>query len=82
MNYSEQAVSFELHNNSLYGILSVPKVKPRAAVIIVVGGPQYRVGSHRQFVLLARSLAEQGILALRFDYTGMGYKPGHCKEVL
>lgn len=80
MNYSEQAVSFELHNNSLYGILSVPKVKPRAAVIIVVGGPQYRVGSHRQFVLLARSLAEQGILALRFDYTGMGYSQGIAKK--
>jgi exosortase A-associated hydrolase 1 len=58
----------------------VPKVKAKAAVIIVVGGPQYRVGSHRQFALLARYLAEQGILALRFDYTGMGYSQGITKK--
>ncbi len=41
-------------------------------VVIVVGGPQYRVGSHRQFVLLARRLAEEGVAVLRFDCTGMG----------
>lgn len=78
--YSEQAVAFSVHGQSLFGVLSVPKVKPKAAVIIVVGGPQYRVGSHRQFALLARYLAEQGILALRFDYTGMGYSQGITKK--
>jgi exosortase A-associated hydrolase 1 len=41
-------------------------------VVIVVGGPQYRVGSHRQFVLLARRLADEGVAVLRFDCTGMG----------
>jgi exosortase A-associated hydrolase 1 len=45
-------------------------------VLIVVGGPQYRVGSHRQFVLLARSLAQAGIAAMRFDYRGMGDSDG------
>jgi exosortase A-associated hydrolase 1 len=79
-NYSEQTVSFTLNNNYLFGVLSVPKVKAKAAVIIVVGGPQYRVGSHRQFALLARYLAEQGVLALRFDYTGMGYSQGIAKK--
>lgn len=78
--YAEQTVSFDLNNNHLFGILSVPKKKAKTAVIIVVGGPQYRVGSHRQFALLARSLAEQGILALRFDYTGMGYSQGIAKK--
>jgi exosortase A-associated hydrolase 1 len=78
--YSEQAVTFTVHGQSLFGILSIPKVKAKAAVIIVVGGPQYRVGSHRQFALLARYLAEQGILALRFDYTGMGYSQGILKK--
>jgi exosortase A-associated hydrolase 1 len=48
-------------------------------VLIVVGGPQYRVGSHRQFTLLARSLAEQGIAAMRFDYRGMGDSHGPAR---
>jgi exosortase A-associated hydrolase 1 len=45
-------------------------------VLIVVGGPQYRAGSHRQFTLLARSLAGAGIPAMRFDYGGMGDSEG------
>jgi len=34
------------------------------------------VGSHRQFLLLARSLAAGGIAAMRFDYRGMGDSEG------
>jgi exosortase A-associated hydrolase 1 len=45
-------------------------------VLIVVGGWQYRVGSHRQFVLLARRLAAQGFAVMRFDYRGMGDSSG------
>ncbi len=45
-------------------------------LVLVVGGPQYRVGSHRQFVLLARTLAAQGIPVFRFDYRGMGDSTG------
>jgi exosortase A-associated hydrolase 1 len=45
-------------------------------VLLVVGGPQYRVGSHRQFVLLARMLAENHIPVMRFDYRGMGDSEG------
>ena len=45
-------------------------------VLIVVGGPQYRVGSHRQFVLLARALARRGFAVMRFDCSGMGDSGG------
>lgn len=46
------------------------------AVLVVVGGPQYRVGSHRQFVSSARALAAAGFPVLRFDYRGMGDSDG------
>jgi exosortase A-associated hydrolase 1 len=39
---------------------------------VVVGGPQYRAGSHRQFVSTARTLSAAGHAVLRFDYRGMG----------
>lgn len=45
-------------------------------VLVVVGGPQYRVGSHRQFVQLSRALAKQGVGSFRFDYRGMGDSSG------
>ena len=45
-------------------------------VLIVVGGPQYRVGSHRQFLLLSRRLAAEGYPVMRFDYRGMGDASG------
>jgi exosortase A-associated hydrolase 1 len=48
----------------------------RVGVVIVVGGPQYRAGSHRQFVLTARAFASAGFPVLRFDYRGMGDSDG------
>lgn len=48
-------------------------------VVVVVGGPQYRVGSHRQFVLMARALAAAGFSVLRFDYRGMGDSGGKIR---
>jgi exosortase A-associated hydrolase 1 len=63
----------------LVGVLARPAEETAAkpvGVVIVVGGPQTRVGSHRQFVLMARALARAGYPCLRFDYTGMGDSPG------
>ncbi len=78
--YIEQPVEFSTEDGDLYGILTVPSNPIGVAVVIVVGGPQFRVGSHRQFVLLARHLARNGVLALRFDYSGMGYSCGPEKK--
>lgn len=72
----ERAVSFECEGDTLYGILSPSAQTHPRGVLVVVGGPQYRAGSHRQFTLLARSLAAAGIPAMRFDYRGMGDSEG------
>lgn len=74
----ERALAFDCGGERLYGILSLPAGKAPATrgVLVVVGGPQYRAGSHRQFTLLARDLAQGGVPVLRFDYRGMGDSEG------
>lgn len=64
----------------LVGVLHQPAQLTRTfGVLVIVGGPQYRVGSHRQFVLLARTLAQAGYPVLRFDYRGMGDSEGELR---
>lgn len=75
--YQEQALAFRCDAATLPAILTLPASAARQApatrgVLVIVGGPQYRAGSHRQFTLLARSLAQQGIAVMRFDARGMG----------
>jgi exosortase A-associated hydrolase 1 len=67
---------FPCEGDALVGVLHVPEAQPSIGVVVVVGGPQYRVGSHRQFVLLARALAAKGLAVLRFDCRGMGDSDG------
>lgn len=77
----EQPLFFEAAGESLFGILHVSDDDaPRHGLVVIVGGPQYRVGSHRQFVLLARDVAAAGIPVLRFDYRGMGDSTGPCVD--
>lgn len=73
---NERPVAFDCRGDRLVGILHDVPGAARTGVVIVVGGPQYRVGSHRQFVLLARALASAGLPCLRFDYRGMGDSDG------
>jgi len=76
----ERALAFPCGQDWLYGVLSIPPAPGGRGVLIVVGGPQYRAGSHRQFTLLARSLAARGIPAMRFDYRGMGDSQGEARD--
>lgn len=75
----EQALAFDCRGETLVGVLATPEAGQVAhvALLIVVGGPQYRVGAHRQFVALARQAAAAGFAALRFDCRGMGDSTGH-----
>ncbi len=88
---TERAVIFQVAGEQLLGILHPAQRPPldsvaaepgssQCGVVIVVGGPQYRVGSHRQFLLLARYLAAHGIPVLRFDYRGMGDATGAMRD--
>ena len=72
MNFSEAALVFPVAGERLLGVVARPDGPRDCAVLLVVGGPQYRVGSHRQFLLLSRRLAAEGYPVMRFDYRGMG----------
>jgi uncharacterized protein len=80
MNFEEHAFIFESNGEALVGVVAVPASAGRVGVLIIVGGPQYRVGSHRQFLLLARALARNGVPTLRFDCRGMGDSTGNMRS--
>lgn len=71
-----RSIVFSCEGEELIGQLHQPAQASNKGVLLVVGGPQYRVGSHRQFLQLARHLSEQGIPVFRFDYRGMGDSSG------
>jgi exosortase A-associated hydrolase 1 len=76
---SERVLGFDCAGEQLLGIVSEPapgRARSGRGVLIIVGGPQYRVGSHRQFVLLARALTAAGHVVLRFDRRGSGDSSG------
>ena len=80
MNVIEQVIGFCCAGEQLVGVACVPEQAGSIGVIVVVGGPQYRVGSHRQFLLLSRALASAGYPVLRFDYRGMGDSSGELQN--
>jgi uncharacterized protein len=69
---AESAFTFSCGNTTLVGIVHAPEQPAGRGILVVVGGPQYRAGSHREFVLLARALALQGVPVMRFDHRGIG----------
>lgn len=76
----ERCITFGCGGEELVGILHLPESGPaEQAMLIIVGGPQYRVGSHRQFVQMARACCAAGFAVLRFDYRGMGDSTGETR---
>ena len=64
------------------GVIHSIKGSGSIGVLVLVGGEQYRIGSHRQFLLLARYLAANGIPVFRFDRTGTGDSAGRAASLL
>ena len=77
MSPIEHPVCFGCDGETLVGILHRATAPSETGIVIVVGGPQYRIGSHRHFVELGRELSKNGIPVLRFDARGMGDSSGN-----
>jgi len=81
LKHKERVIMFNCAGERLLGILTEPTTARSLGVVIVVGGAQYRVGSHRQFTLLARHLAAEGYPVFRFDQRGLGDSTGTARPV-
>jgi len=78
---SESAFVFNCEGAAVVGIVHQPAQAPtRGVVMVVAGGPQYRVGGHRQLTLWSRRLCEAGNAVLRFDYRGTGDSGGEFRN--
>ena len=55
---------------------SLDGIDGTVGVLMVTGGSQTRIGSHRMYERLAKSLSERGFCCLRFDRRGVGDSAG------
>lgn len=74
--WREKAILFSCEGEALSGILHTAENPDGRGLLMIVGGPQYRVGSHRQSVQFAREMAASGTSVLRFDHRGIGDSSG------
>lgn len=72
----ETPLVFKCRGEHLFGILHTPNNSAELGVLIVTGGPTYRVGPQRMNIILARALADVGISVMRFDFRGTGDSDG------
>lgn len=80
MNSEEIPLIIDCDGAGQIGILHKPeRCKKTAIVVVVAGGPQYRVGCARQIIVWCRRLASEGYPVLRFDYRGFGDSAGAFK---
>ncbi|ATQ77112.1 hydrolase 1, exosortase A system-associated [Massilia violaceinigra] len=81
MEATQRALQFNCGGSSLVGILDLPERPLSRGVLVVTSAPQYRIGNHRHFTLLARLLAARGIPVMRFDHRGMGDSEGEARTI-
>ncbi len=78
--FTEELVFFPCGDISLAGILTVPVHPNGVAVVIPWGGGKFPSSAgNRVRARLARSLAERGFFAFRFDYIGVGESEGQYR---
>jgi hypothetical protein len=80
MQPSVSAVKMASEGNILYGVVHDPRSNAKRGILMVAAGA-YRVGPHRQFLLLARDWAANGIPVMRFDYQGQGDSEGAGRSI-
>ncbi len=68
-------IAFPCGDATLAGSLDVGEGAAQG-VLLVVGGSQTRIGSHRMYERLARGLADKGYACFRFDRRGVGDSAG------
>ncbi|HEX9654870.1 MAG TPA: alpha/beta fold hydrolase [bacterium] len=80
---TEKPVTFQRDNLQLVGVLHVPE-KSQAkspAVLMLHGFTGHKSETHFIYTQLARDLAENGIVALRFDFAGSGDSQGEFADM-
>lgn len=78
---NEKPVVIESCGQPLVGMLHpAPGAQRLGVLMIVAGGPQYRIGGHRQLLLWARRISSCGFPVFRFDSGGMGDSYGEFVE--
>ena len=78
MPLNEYPLSFEVSGERIFGMLHLPidTSIPRPCVLMMHGFTGTSIEPHRLFVTMARSFADAGIAALRFDFRGSGQSEG------
>ena len=74
--FEESPSILAIAGNEAVAVTHRPARPAPVGLLILVGGPQYRIGAHRQYVHLARRAAGAGFAAMRFDYRGVGDSEG------
>jgi exosortase A-associated hydrolase 1 len=69
-------LTFACEGASLAATLDSGAAAGSVGLLLVTGGTQSRIGSHRMYEELSKALAEEGIFCLRFDRRGVGDSEG------
>jgi uncharacterized protein len=71
-----QPLSWINGETRLTAMLHLPSAEAKSALLMVPGGTDYRIGSHRSYVRLAMAFAAAGHAVMRLDVSGMGDSNG------
>ncbi|MGL6248331.1 MAG: alpha/beta hydrolase family protein [Culicoidibacterales bacterium] len=77
----EQSMQFQFGNETIFGVLHRPKQPTARIVIMHHGFTGTSVDAHFMFARCARSLCEQGLAVLRYDFIGSGNSTGNFADM-